>query len=116
MGGSGGGEAVNVLQAVREFDSSFWMYAAFGTLLYGAMVRPSTRFASGVPCCALPALTRTPKKLQVPFWFIGSSFIQEKWGLTVGASDALMVLPEGVMVLTALPLGIGLDKYAPSNI
>jgi hypothetical protein len=77
------GEGINVIEAVREFDVAFWMYAAFGMLLYGAMV---------------------------PFWFIGGKYFQESFGMSVATSDALMLLPEGVMVLVALPLGMGLDR------
>jgi hypothetical protein len=77
------GEGINVIEAVREFDLAFWMYAAFGMLLYGAMV---------------------------PFWFVGAKYLQFSSGMSVATSDALMLLPEGVMVLVALPLGMGLDR------
>eukprot|EP00928_Gymnodinium_smaydae_P043005 TRINITY_DN28906_c0_g2_i1.p1 TRINITY_DN28906_c0_g2~~TRINITY_DN28906_c0_g2_i1.p1 ORF type:complete len:442 (+),score=33.65 TRINITY_DN28906_c0_g2_i1:167-1492(+) len=46
----------------------------------------------------------------VPFWFYGGGYIQHKWGYGLAAADALMLYPEGGMVILSPVLGILVDK------
>lgn len=45
----------------------------------------------------------------VPFWFFGSAFIRDKWGYSLQSADALMLFPEGGMVVLATPIGFLVD-------
>ena len=47
----------------------------------------------------------------VPFWFLGSAFLQTTYGFSVGVADRLVLLPECMICVCALPIGIILDKY-----
>ena len=41
---------------------------------------------------------------------MGSKYLQDRYLLSITAADSLILLPEGMIVLVALPLGIWLDK------
>jgi MFS family permease len=47
----------------------------------------------------------------VPFWFKGSKFLQENYGLDVTEADHLMLFSEAMIVITAIPLGMLIDRY-----
>lgn len=47
----------------------------------------------------------------VPFWFMGSKYMQEYYGLDMVQADDLMVIPEGMIVLVCLPLGMLVDNF-----
>eukprot|EP00240_Pyramimonas_obovata_P013849 CAMPEP_0118931680 /NCGR_PEP_ID=MMETSP1169-20130426/7937_1 /TAXON_ID=36882 /ORGANISM="Pyramimonas obovata, Strain CCMP722" /LENGTH=221 /DNA_ID=CAMNT_0006874207 /DNA_START=819 /DNA_END=1480 /DNA_ORIENTATION=- len=72
-----------VVASIKEFSIVFWLYCCTGMFMFGCMV---------------------------PFWFIGSKFFQAHKGYDVAAADALMILPEGIIVLVAPPLGFYLDR------
>ena len=46
----------------------------------------------------------------VPFWFLGSKFLQLKYGFDILVGDAFMLLPEGLIVLLGPLVGIFLDR------
>ena len=48
--------------------------------------------------------------IQVPFWFTGSKFLQEAYGLDIVSADWLVLLPEGTMVFISMPLGLFLER------
>jgi hypothetical protein len=68
---------------LSEFGSVWYFYMLAGTALYGAMV---------------------------PFWFIGSKYLQLRFAFDVQRADALMLLPEGSIILLGPLLGIFLDR------
>jgi hypothetical protein len=41
---------------------------------------------------------------------MGSKYLQDRYLLSISEADSLILLPEGMIVLVALPLGIWLDK------
>ena len=47
----------------------------------------------------------------VPFWFLGSAYLQTTHGMTVSKADALVLLPECMICFCALPIGIFLDTH-----
>lgn len=65
------------------FSMQFYWYTLTGMFLYGSMV---------------------------PFWFIGSKFLQEAYGLSIVSADWLMLLPEGAIVIISIPLGLFLEN------
>jgi hypothetical protein len=64
------------------FTRQYYYFLLGGALLYGAMV---------------------------PFWFVGSKFLQEGYGLSVTIADMLLLLPEGMITVISIPLGYYLD-------
>ena len=62
-----------------HFSRSFYFYMLSGSLLYGSVV---------------------------PFWFIGSKYLQEHLFLSVYVADALMGIPDFMIILICLPLGL----------
>jgi MFS family permease len=47
----------------------------------------------------------------VPFWFMGSKYLQNAFHLSVSKADSYMLIPELVMVVFSPILGILMDKY-----
>jgi MFS family permease len=47
----------------------------------------------------------------VPFWFIGSKYLQDYYSQTVVFADTLMTIPEGMVVLLGFPLALLSKKY-----
>jgi hypothetical protein len=95
--GSGGGGGVDdsscftlqgfyqlVLHALpfRDFGMQFYFYLMNSVFLFGAIV---------------------------PFWFLGSKFLQLNYNLEVEQADFLMLMPEGAMVVVSPLLGFVLD-------
>jgi hypothetical protein len=70
-----------------QLSGSYYLYACAGMLLYGSMV---------------------------PFWFTGSKYLQEYYGLSVQSADALILIPEGSIILLSFPMGYLLDNYLTS--
>lgn len=64
------------------FTSQYYYFLLGGAMLYGAMV---------------------------PFWFVGSKFLQDGFGLSVTVADLLLLLPEGMITVISIPLGYYLD-------
>lgn len=58
----------------RDLSREFWLYVLGSGCAYGMMV---------------------------PFWFVGSKHISVRWGYSLKAADAIMILPEGTIALTA---------------
>lgn len=73
----------NILPS-RQFSVSFYGYVVGGVFVYGAIV---------------------------PFWFIGSKFLQDSFALSVVEGDFLMIVPELVIIAVVLPLSILSKKY-----
>lgn len=71
-----------------KFDAKFYFYFSAGSLLYGSVV---------------------------PFWFFGSKYLQENFGLTVDHADTLVSIPELCMVFVGFPLGLTVTKFQWSN-
>jgi hypothetical protein len=70
------------------FTYQFYMFLFSGACLYGAMV---------------------------PFWFLGSKFLQDNYALSVTKADALMLFPEGLIAVISTPMGIILDRLRYST-
>ncbi len=66
-----------------KFPRAWYWYTASGFFLYGGMV---------------------------PFWFLGSKFLQLKYGFDILVGDAFMLLPEGLIVVLGPLVGIYLDR------
>ena len=66
-----------------RFPRAWYYYTASGFFLYGSMV---------------------------PFWFLGSKYLQLKYGFDILVGDAFMLLPEGLIVLLGPLVGIYLDR------
>lgn len=64
------------------FQYQYYMFLLSGAFLYGSMV---------------------------PFWFLGSKFLQDHYSLAVGRADALMLFPEGMIAIVSVPIGYLLD-------
>lgn len=82
-------ESDSIYSAFAEFPwvalgTKFWMFTLAGSFLYGSMV---------------------------PFWFMGSKYLQVNYGLSMSVADMLMFLPEGMIVIVAIPLGYCSDSY-----
>ena len=45
----------------------------------------------------------------MPFWFLGSKFLQDHYSLSVSRADALMLFPEGMIAIVSVPIGYLLD-------
>lgn len=71
----------------HEYGTTIYIYILGAVCLYGAMV---------------------------PFWFIGSKFLQLNYNMTVGTADTYMMLPEGAMVVVSPLFGIYLDRTSHS--
>lgn len=67
----------------HRFPVRFYLFALAGIFLYGAMV---------------------------PFWFIGSAYLQDHYGYNVRDADLLMALPELMIIIVSTPAGYGVDK------
>lgn len=76
-----------VYMPFNKLPLSFYYYALSGSLLYGSMV---------------------------PFWFIGSKYLQNTFGMNVALGDGLLILPEGMIVVVSLPVALLLAKYSLS--
>lgn len=82
----------NVFQSIVHFIKStfpfismqYYFYLTAGACLYGCIV---------------------------PFWFIGGKFLQNTYFLSLEVADQLMLLPEGLIVIASIPLGILVDRY-----
>jgi hypothetical protein len=77
----------DALSPFRKLSLTYYMYACAGMLLYGSMV---------------------------PFWFTGSKYLQESYGLSVQSAGALILIPEGSIIVLSFPLGYLLDNYLKS--
>ena len=69
---------------LRLFPFEYYMFLCSGAFLYGSMV---------------------------PFWFLGSKFLQDHYNLSIGSADALLLLPEGMIAIVSVPIGHLLDTY-----
>lgn len=78
-----------ILGQLRDLGVPYHLYATAGAFLYGAMV---------------------------PFWFIGSKYLQDTYHIDVSMADALVLLPEGLIVLIGAPVGYLLDRYQLSTV
>ena len=73
-----------------RLSNQFYFYILGGSLLYGSIV---------------------------PFWFIGSKYIQESYAANVDIADSMMTIPEGLVVIIGFPLGLLVSKgnWRPST-
>jgi hypothetical protein len=71
-----------IVLPLHLFQYQYYMFLLSGAFLYGSMV---------------------------PFWFLGSKFLQDHYSLTVGRADALMLFPEGMIAIVSVPIGYLLD-------
>jgi MFS family permease len=72
------------LEPFKKLSYTYYLYMFAGLTLYGSMV---------------------------PFWFTGSKFLQEAYGLSVQSADALLLIPEGSIIALSFPLGYILDNH-----
>lgn len=72
----------NYINTITNLPRQFFYYTVGGCLLYGSMV---------------------------PFWFLGSKYIQNTYFLEVKSADLLMLLPEGTIVIVSPFLGFYID-------
>ena len=73
---------------LHMFGYQYYMFLCTGAFLYGAMV---------------------------PFWFLGSKFLQDSYSLSVSHADALMLFPEGMIAVVSVPTGLLLDRHDVST-
>jgi MFS family permease len=84
------GESESAAMSLAPFlklSRTYYLFACAGMLLYGSMV---------------------------PFWFTGSKYLQEFYGLSVQNAGALILIPEGSIILLSFPLGFLLDNWIKS--
>lgn len=70
-----------------KLSTNYYLFVFAGMFLYGSMV---------------------------PFWFTGSKYLQEYYGLSVQNAGALILIPEGSIILLSFPLGYMLDNFIRS--
>lgn len=70
-----------------KLSATYYLFVCAGMFLYGSMV---------------------------PFWFTGSKYLQEYYGLSVQNAGALILIPEGSIILLSFPLGYMLDNCIKS--
>lgn len=70
-----------------KLSLTYYLYACAGMFLYGSMV---------------------------PFWFTGSKYLQEFYGLSVQSAGGLILIPEGSIIILSFPLGYLLDNHIKS--
>mmetsp|Transcript_21637 Transcript_21637/g.31490 ORF Transcript_21637/g.31490 Transcript_21637/m.31490 type:complete len:528 (-) Transcript_21637:122-1705(-) len=75
------------LEPFRRLSYTYYLYMGAGLFLYGSMV---------------------------PFWFTGSKYLQEYYGMSVQAADGLLLIPEGSIIVLSFPLGYLLDNHLSS--
>jgi MFS family permease len=80
-------EPATTLAPFFQLSGTYYLFACAGMLLYGSMV---------------------------PFWFTGSKYLQEFYGLSVQNAGALILIPEGSIILLSFPLGFLLDNWIKS--
>eukprot|EP00957_Ditylum_brightwellii_P159290 12125089-Ditylum_brightwellii.AAC.1 len=73
-----------ILQSIKSMPRLFWLYSFVGMTMYASVV---------------------------PFWFYGSAYLQRSRGLSLKSADALMVLPEGAIIILSTPVGILVDCF-----
>lgn len=52
----------------------------------------------------------------VPFWFCGSKYLQDMFALTVSTADMIMTIPETMIILVGVPIGIMIGRYNWSKV
>uniref|UniRef100_A0A7S4QG63 Lysosomal dipeptide transporter MFSD1 n=1 Tax=Ditylum brightwellii TaxID=49249 RepID=A0A7S4QG63_9STRA len=73
-----------IQQSIKSMPRLFWLYSFVGMTMYASVV---------------------------PFWFYGSAYLQRSRGLSLKSADALMVLPEGAIIILSTPVGILVDCF-----
>ena len=48
----------------------------------------------------------------VPWWFVGAKQLASKWSLPLDSADALLLFPEGSIILVGPLMGIAIDRMA----
>lgn len=81
-GGMAAAAYASARHAVMTVPRRFWAYAAAGTAMYSSVI---------------------------PFWFYGSGFLQRRHGFSVAAADHLMVVPELMLAVLSIPIGVAVD-------
>ncbi len=78
---------VNVLleyTQLHQFTVQFYFYFMAGNFLYGGIV---------------------------PFWFTGSKYFQDTLALDLKLADTIMTIPETMIILVGVPVGVLVNKY-----
>ena len=84
----GGEMSLCEMMPLHKYTSSYWIYILGAGFTYAAMV---------------------------PFWYIGSKYLQNQYNFSLSSADAFLVLPEGCIVLVGPILGQYIDKTKPSS-
>jgi len=69
---------------LHQFSSQFYCYFLAGACMYGAIV---------------------------PFWFNGSKYFQDTLSLDMKTADMIMTIPETLIVVVGIPLGLVVTRY-----
>lgn len=77
-------DVIRKLVPLHVFSVQFYFFIIGSSLLYGAMV---------------------------PFWLMGSKYLQIYYNMSVIPADTLLLFPEGMIVIVSIPLGICLDRF-----
>ena len=77
-------ESITSLLPLHRLPLEYYLWLLSGSLTYGAIV---------------------------PFWFIGSKYLQDYYSQTVMLADTLMTIPEGMVVMLGFPLALLSKRY-----
>jgi MFS family permease len=77
-------DKLKIMMPLHELPPVFYFYSLAAALMYGSMV---------------------------PFWFMGSKYLQSTYNISVSKADSYMLIPELQMVICSSILGILMDKY-----
>jgi MFS family permease len=72
----------------HQLSEVFWLYMLVGVFVYG---------------------------LIIPFWFLGSKYLQVSYRISVSLADALIVVPEAVIMLLAIPVAFLTQPWTLSS-
>jgi MFS family permease len=78
---------LKLLIPLHELPPVFYFYILAASLMYGSMV---------------------------PFWFMGSKYLQSTYTISVSKADSYMLIPELQMVVFSWIFGLLMDKYSSS--
>lgn len=75
--------------AIHHLSMQYHCYAIAGSCLYGCIV---------------------------PFWFCGSKYLQDMFAMDVSIADSIMTIPESMIIIVGIPIGIIIGRYKWSSI
>ena len=98
----------SLVELVRSLPRSYWLYAAAGACVYGAIVP----WLVAMPRGPQTRIFRAPQTT-APAQVLGAKLLQRKYGVSLALADRLMLMPEAAIVVFCPPLGIAVDRRRP---